>query len=142
MFTESHIMYAHATHQHEYHLQGNWAQFLPLTDKWGYKYFHRESLADRNYKNQQIAFEAGLGPELGDRLDTPLGYGYITERVDPVSKSHSSFISNEFQQELRQLGQKLCELFDLWSVPDFDMSSLNAGYKDGKLIGIDFSLAR
>jgi hypothetical protein len=140
-------------------LTESWGVKIFSEDKYGE---WAEESRDETYELQQAAAAIGCGPDVGDKVDLPTGdFGYITEVVqlfnphlaenafstvwpgggkdkygDPLTNRHYDVFYQEkfFRQEIRDLKAELYTV-------DFDFNDThggNMGWKNGKLICIDF----
>lgn len=138
--------------------------FIKINDRWAIKLYDSRSLRDSCYYWQKLAAENGLGPEVGGKFDLEdceikyssfddpeenyiPEYGYITEIVEVIADQgdydnwgdwrsvvYSAEDTEEYQDEIENLCDKLEEI-------GFDTSDLfggNVGYKNGRMICIDF----
>jgi hypothetical protein len=138
--------------------------FIKLTDNWAIKIFkeeehgeYAEEMRDETYEKQETAASFSLGPDVGDKIDLGDGdFGYITEIVPLFNHYLSSngftqpwingaknvymddyddFLRWVHQYEIRELIDLLRDLADYYFS---DHHGGNMGWKDGKLVCIDF----
>lgn len=138
---------------------GAQCKFIKLNRKWGIKLFSFPQKRDETWDNQSKCYDVGLAPEVKDCIDLPSGpmrFGYITEVVDTIFNPLDYDLEDEWDGdededpyreiweweakhavEIRQLQKQLRHMagfvFD-------DAHAFNLGYKDGKLIPIDFGI--
>lgn len=141
--------------------KGMSAVFIPISEKWAIKlYRHAETRDDSHYIQSAFA-KAGYGPEIGDKFEFPemvghYKFGFFTEIIPTcipgATRDSSRYelaerrrLSDEFAQthghEWEQ-GTKthddLQEAFDAVGITLDDMHNGNLGWKNGKIIPIDF----
>jgi hypothetical protein len=141
---------------------GTECTFVKLNKKWGIKLYWDERVRDSNYEWQKKCEVIGLAPETGDIINFqdnedydnlpmedkyPL-FGYITEVVETFA-DYTEYQSamdwrsaiyartdhnEEYKEQYDEMCKKLCTI-------NFDTSDLwwgNVGFKNGKMICIDF----
>lgn len=134
---------------------GLYCHFVPLNEKIGIKLYPEKKWRDIAYKNQKNAAKLGLGPNVYTTkslfVDGKYYFGYLTEIVELYDKkfyrngeeNHEYLSSNEFvdvkdkypgkyknlENHLKKLGMD-----DIAE----DLHNGNLGWKNGKLICIDF----
>lgn len=111
-----------------------------------YKRYGEPEIVDTVYENALKAYKAGIAPEVYGKDEN----GYYTEIVEVFNcrdclNRPCSFIAiceiykNEISQiEYGELCAKVCEVFGKYA--DGDLSMMNLGIKNGKLIVIDFGI--
>jgi hypothetical protein len=128
--------------------------FIPITDTIGAKIYIDQKERDYSYEWQNTAYENNLGPETHGKFEfvteeglynaemddnIPAGsvlYGYLTEIVEIVGNLDIDFMEweDENQDDIDDLYEELYQL----GFKFVDNHVHNLGFKDGKLIGIDF----
>lgn len=104
--------------------------FIQINNKIGWKVYNERIDRDRAFYNQRRASRHGLGPDTGKRFKMHDYYCYETEVVEVVGRYT---IPEDY--EIRELKSQLYEKIDWQFYDDHDD---NLGYKNGKLIAIDF----
>lgn len=135
--------------------------FIPITKNWAMKLFRDEESRDDAYNMQKTYYGAGYAPELGDKIDLPEGiqdantwgefqYGYFTEIVETVIDKRANWIVTaeqrenfidawgDYEDEDSRLYSYIQEMWEETGEELWDLHPGNWGYKDGKLIPIDF----
>lgn len=138
--------------------------FVKINDKWAIKLYDSKSNRDSCYKWQKKAAKYGLGPDVGGIIDLPDEgfrasekyhedyedyiplYGYITEIVDVVADQDDYDNDADWRNALFRAKSdeycyefdRLCEELDEIGFSCEDLFSGNVGYKNGKMICIDF----
>lgn len=116
--------------------------FVPVDDFFGVKLYFDKSKRDECYRNQEMCFEHGFAPEVGDTFDLPRGtyrYGYFSE-IAVMAKKHDGYTNGywwerDHEEELDQLLQEI-ETATGWYINDSHAD--NFGYINGTLVPIDF----
>ncbi len=129
--------------------------FVPISDVWAAKVYEFKCDRDNHFDKQEKAAEYGLGPEVGCKFEFGEGYGkkycYITEIVEvrPRQRKGCDSYSTEYdacKQAQVEFAQKINPLLDdlvdeLQDKIDFEFKDIhnnNVGFKNGKLVCIDF----
>jgi len=137
--------------------------FIPIDDKWAVKVYKEAYQRDKAFSNQRKAAVYGLGPEVGPYFNVIVVgthyYCYVTEIVetvypgcyyhdwnDYVHSQQGKDSWSDFDDTASQLNDDLCdeandlysELYEKIGFEFGDSFSGNWGWKNGKLICIDF----
>lgn len=132
---------------------GVMCSFIPINDKWALKVYDCPFDRDIHYKRQLAAAAIGLGPDVAGILDIDdISYAYITEIVEPYVPWHIN--TDEYRKERIRIRLEVKERFEtehgkelqalcdkLYAEIGFsfqDRHAGNVGFKDGRLICIDF----
>jgi hypothetical protein len=120
--------------------------FVPITDEIGAKTYQNKKDRDGCYNRQKVAAKYGLGPDVYGKFTLVANesveyyegvlevgeniYGYLTEivKIDPDSYDYD--IAESLQEEL------LTKI----SFNFYDVGPNNVGYKNGKMVCVDFGL--
>lgn len=92
-------------------MSGCEAQFIPLGNGWGLKFYRNEDMRTQTYDMQAKAFAAGIAPALGEKIDFTIDgnrrYGYLTECVDIIcdtfARKHG--IVGGYYENISQVGE-------------------------------------
>lgn len=138
------------------------AVFIPINEKWAIKLFRNEGQRDEVKETQEAFARCGYGPEVGEDIDLPqrIGkyqYGYFTEIVETcvpgintdnhTDEEHEARLDawEKFEREYgdeftegTKVYDDLREAYDMVGMELSDMHSANIGWKNGKIIPIDF----
>lgn len=138
------------------------AVFIPIDAKWAIKLFRSREQRDEVRDLQAIFANCGYGPEVGEDIDLPekidkYRFGYFTEIVKTcvpgINRDNHTDEEQEVRYELfrefeRDYGDEYTEgsevhtalrnAFDATGIELGDMHGGNLGWKDGKIIPIDF----
>ncbi len=130
------------------------AQFIPLNDMWGFKYYKKEARAIALYMRQKWAARHFLGPMLGDLTSFDYRgtrfWGFVTQRLlvpknesdCPVYAKFKAVVGDWLMRDNHPLIQQLKNIglgvgYDYNS--HLDMHFKNCGFtEDDSLIPIDF----
>lgn len=138
------------------------AAFIPINEKWAIKLFKSQSQRDEVKETQAIFANCGYGPEVGEDINLPekidkYKFGYFTEIVKTcvpginrdyhTDEEHEERMDAwaEFEEEYgsecdegTEVFNALRDAFDATGMELTDMHAGNLGWKDGKIIPIDF----
>ena len=123
--------------------------FVPVTPKWGAKVYHRARARDTCFKNQRKAARYGLGPSVGESFRMGGMFCYITEIVECAIDQDEAVLYDSgceesweaiegFEKENYEAMEELHSKLRKIGVDFIDAHGYNFGYKNGKLICIDF----
>jgi len=107
--------------------KGRHCAFVDLGNGWGIKAYKSEYQRDYAYGWQKVAATHELGPEVGDKFDAGNFYCYITEVVEVArgsAGSERSALANNLELKT--------------GIYNSDLLDFNCGWKNGKLVCIDF----
>lgn len=128
--------------------------FVPITDSIGAKVYQTEEERDFAYNWQNKASDVNLGPEVhgtfefvaeeslyNDEMDEAISagsilYGYLTEIVEIAGNIHEDV--DEFEDEHDEAITDLVRALRKIGFNFIDSHIHNLGFKDGRLICIDF----
>jgi hypothetical protein len=129
---------------------GTECTFVKISDKIGAKVYKEYSSDEvrKIYKEQEYAATKGLGPDVHGLFSVKVNgkvlFGYLTEivKVFPCKNSHGELVEtrNPTKQENNELDQLICEL-DQAAINRGvieDLHFCNIGWKNGKMICVDF----
>ena len=137
--------------------RGEVAYFVPLGGKWAIKLFKHAGKRDKVYDRQKLAAAHDMAPEVGDKVNLPdsdgsgFCYGYITEVIHSVEGQWKKDLAknpdirehdwdkkwiSQYKQEKIAYVCKLMDIIDLVG----DAHSFNFGFKNGKLMMLDFGM--
>jgi hypothetical protein len=123
------------------------AVFVTLNEGWGIKMFRNRDDRDKIYNRQKIAASHGLGPITGGKVDLHDGeyqFGYVTEKLETLITPYmgNSDINweeyDEAEEEYEDILEEMREELDEIGIGFRDNHCGNVGWKDGRLICIDF----
>lgn len=136
------------------------AVFVKVNEKWGVKLFRKPTQRDTVMETQRVFANAGYGPEVGNCVDLPsdvngFKYGYFCEIVETCIPHYGCEskevraklykLSSEFYEKYgsefkigSKLQKDLQEAYDIVGFELSDMNPSNLGWKNGKIIPIDF----
>lgn len=136
--------------KYESRRSGTAGTFIPLTDKLGLKLYQTKWKAMCAFESQRKAFNNDLGPEAYFQLSITYKkrkwYGYVTELVEVLEPTHMGNTTtaddwdeyeNEYQADLDKLYDQLIKAGLVR--PAQDLHPGNIGFKNGKIICVDFS---
>lgn len=120
--------------------------FISIDDQWGIKLYRSEIDRDDCYNRQKLCEEFGYAPITGDKIDLPktaMPFGYITEKVQVAvemveGKENLSEMYQWMRENRCEIDNATEELFDATGWDFVDNHGYNWGYKNNKLIPIDF----
>lgn len=140
--------------------------FIKINDKWAIKLYRTRQERDSCYYWQKLAAENDLGPDVGGkfdledcgnirytRFDSPNTedyipeYGYITEIVEVIADQQDYDNWEDWRNKVRVIEDTeeyqdeydvLCEKLEKIGFSIIDLFGGNIGYKNGKMICIDF----
>lgn len=125
-------------------LCGTECEFIPIDDDIGVKVYSTISERYSAYKQQKLAAEHGLGPEVYGTIDLKYGFGYITEIVEVPDcyQENGSYCfiprdGNYYVDEQQELCAKLL-LIGIKHETINDIYVGNIGFKNGQVFFIDF----
>lgn len=122
---------------------GTRTEFWDLGNGWGIRLMGSKARRDHAHKTQHDFSLYGRGPDVGEKVKIGDRYGYITEVVEVLTdeyarnNNHVNFHNWEFRES-----DELKEFLDVYKIltgghyPDDHEG--NFGYKDGRLVLIDF----
>lgn len=120
--------------------------FVAIDEQWGIKLYHHRQNRDICYDRQKLCEKFGYAPITGAKVDLPNGmapFGYITEKVkvaveildDTPGDAKRYEWESKNQKEVDEVTRELREVTG-WRF--IDNHGYNWGYKNNKLIPIDF----
>jgi hypothetical protein len=126
---------------------GAYAAFVKLSGKWAIKLFSSKGKRDETYEIQNKCHDIGYGPETLGTVDLSseqvcngrvYRYGYITEIIEPAMKMGGGSPwswADKNREKLDPIVEKIREETG-WNFQD--RHGYNWGYKDDKLMPLDF----
>lgn len=125
------------------------ASFKKINEKWGLKFYDNESIRDKTYELQGMAYEIGCAPELGGKFEMNIGdekiYGYITECANMLIEQDEDgyypdiedqdVLSQDILDQHRMVINKCAKIMRVSDIHCGNFGLLN----DGRLVIIDFS---
>ena len=108
---------------------GATAKFLQVNPLWGVKFYKYKEDREYTWNLQKKAAGVNAAPPIGDKIDSHLGYGYLTMIAD-VKKDKSCQDMILLKKQLKEIG-----------IQNDDIRKDNCGYFDNKLVCIDFDCA-
>lgn len=139
--------------------------FIKINDKWAIKLYSSRELRDSCYYWQKLAAENDLGPDVGEKFDLKdcdirytqfdypndedyiPEYGYITEIVEVIADQSDYDCWEDWREDIRRVEDTkeyqdefefLCSKLEKIDFQTSDLFGGNIGYKNGKMICIDF----
>jgi hypothetical protein len=121
-------------------------KFVPITKKWAIKLYSAKFKRDEACNNQQMVYDVGYAPKVGQVFDLPDGefrYGYITEIVKTVfnSNSNKDHVYDWEEKNQEKIDEIVDEIESLCGFEFSDCHGYNWGIKNKKLIPIDFGVS-
>ena len=139
--------------------------FIKINDKWAIKLYNTRQERDSCYYWQKLAAENILGPDVGGKFDLEdcnirysrfdcinkenniPEYGYITEIVEVIADQSDYDDWDDWRNDVYRVEdtekyqdeiENLCEKLEDIGFCTRDLFGGNVGYKNGKMICIDF----
>ncbi len=123
------------------------AEYRPLSNLHGIKFYRTRLRRDHTFDCQSIAYQHGLAPAIGSKFsfkrENKIYFGYYTENVELVMRDIVNSVGTDYWNQIYtwadECRQELYEKLNATGLHFRDLHNGNIGLIGNRLVAIDFS---